>query len=99
MKLTIFFFLMLLGGIFMIKENAFLQHSRLALFGAIAVLFSSIVGLPFSIAQQIKEAFNLTYKQESFFIVEIILFLLTTLNLLINTILNIKNLSFIKVIK
>ena len=82
MKLTIFFFLILLAGIFLIKEHFFIQNSNLAFFGAIAVLFSSIVGLPFSIAQQIKEAFNLTYKQKDYFVIGIILFLITTLSLI-----------------
>ena len=66
----------------MIKENAFIQQSNLAFLGAFAVLFSSIVGLPFTIAHQIKEAFDLTYKQQKIFVVGIAIFLITILVLI-----------------
>jgi len=70
MKLTIFFFLFLIGGIYLVKENIFLEASFIYLLGLLLVLFS-IFGLSFSLADQIKENFNLTYKQKDYFVIVI----------------------------
>jgi len=82
MKLTIFFFLILIGGIYLVKEYAFIQTSNLAFIGGMLVWFSSILGLPFSVAYQIKEAFNLTYKQQKIYVVGIAISLITILILM-----------------
>jgi len=83
MKLIIFFFAIFIGGILLVMDNAFKQGSMAAVLGC-GLVFSSIVGLAFSIAYPIKEKFVLNEKKWNWVVTGLIVVLVLISSLIYN---------------
>jgi len=80
MKFIIFFLIILIGGMLLIKENAFVQGSMAVVWG-FTLVFSSVVGLSYSIAYPIKERYALNENRGNWVVIGLIGLLIYILSL------------------